>query len=96
LDEESSRKAFRNEYDFDSPDAIDFDVLVDRLRDLKAGYGSNLLWTFINHKKPFVCLSLSSIANLIIITARGLKFPSTPLQNTREKSKRLQSILPMF
>ena len=39
LDEESSRKAFRNEYDFDSPDAIDFDVLVDRLRDLKAGYG---------------------------------------------------------
>lgn len=38
LDEESSRKAFRNEYDFDSPDAIDFDVLVDRLRDLKAGY----------------------------------------------------------
>ena len=23
--------------DFDSPDAIDFDVLVDRLRDLKAG-----------------------------------------------------------
>lgn len=37
LDEEASRKAFRNEYDFDSPDAIDFDVLVDRLRDLKAG-----------------------------------------------------------
>ncbi|EHK96726.1 putative Uridine-cytidine kinase-like 1 [Glarea lozoyensis 74030] len=25
LDEESSRRAFRNEYDFDSPDAIDFD-----------------------------------------------------------------------
>jgi uridine kinase len=38
LDEEGSRKAFRNEYDFDSPDAIDFDALVDRLRDLKAGY----------------------------------------------------------
>lgn len=36
---EGSRKAFLNEYDFDSPDAIDFDVLVDRLRDLKAGYG---------------------------------------------------------
>jgi uridine kinase len=27
-----------NEYDFDSPDAIDFEVLVDRLRDLKAGF----------------------------------------------------------
>jgi uridine kinase len=37
LDEESSRKAFANEYDFDSPDAIDFDIIVDRLRDLKAG-----------------------------------------------------------
>ena len=29
-----------NEYDFDSPEAIDFDVLVSRLRDLKAGYDS--------------------------------------------------------
>jgi uridine kinase len=38
LDAESSRRAFNNEYDFDSPDAVDFDVLVDRLRDLKAGY----------------------------------------------------------
>lgn len=37
LTPEESRKAFRNEYDFDSPDAIDFDVLVERLRDLKAG-----------------------------------------------------------
>lgn len=37
LDEESSKKAFKNEYDFDSPDAIDFDILVERLRDLKAG-----------------------------------------------------------
>lgn len=37
LDEEASRKAFRCEYDFDSPDAIDFDILVERLRDLKAG-----------------------------------------------------------
>ncbi|KAK4691834.1 hypothetical protein P7C71_g5251, partial [Lecanoromycetidae sp. Uapishka_2] len=27
----------KNEYDFDSPSSIDFDVLVDRLRDLKAG-----------------------------------------------------------
>lgn len=30
--------AFRNEYDFDSPEAIDFDILVDRLKDIKAGY----------------------------------------------------------
>lgn len=38
LDENSEKLAFQNEYDFDSPDAIDFDVLVDRLRDLKAGF----------------------------------------------------------
>ena len=39
LTAEQSAKAFRNEYDFDSPDAIDFDVLIERLRDLKRGYG---------------------------------------------------------
>lgn len=34
--------AFRNEYDFDAPEAIDFDILVDRLRDIKAGYEHRL------------------------------------------------------
>lgn len=38
LSPEDSRKAFLNEYDFDSPEAIDFDKLVECLRDLKAGY----------------------------------------------------------
>ena len=38
LTPEQSVKAFNNEYDFDSPDAIDFDILVDILRDIKAGY----------------------------------------------------------
>jgi uridine kinase len=37
LTPEQSKLAFANEYDFDSPEAIDFDILVDRLRDLKAG-----------------------------------------------------------
>lgn len=40
LTPEQSQKAFANEYDFDSPEAIDFDILVDRLRALKEGYGS--------------------------------------------------------
>jgi len=39
LTPEESAAAFRNEYDFDAPEAIDFDVLVERLRDIKAGYG---------------------------------------------------------
>ena len=34
---EQSIKAFQNEYDFDSPEAIDFDALVQSLKDLKAG-----------------------------------------------------------
>ena len=29
--------ATKNEYDFDAPSSIDFDILVERLRDLKAG-----------------------------------------------------------
>jgi uridine kinase len=32
-----SAAAFKNEYDFDSPDAIDFDILVDKLHDIKQG-----------------------------------------------------------
>lgn len=38
LNPEQHAMAHRNEYDFDSPSSIDFDVLVDRLKDLKAGY----------------------------------------------------------
>lgn len=37
---EQSAKAFRNEYDFDAPEAIDFDVLVERLRDIKTGFAT--------------------------------------------------------
>jgi uridine kinase len=43
LTAEQSTAAFRNEFDFDAPEAIDFDVLVDRLRDLKEGYLHHLL-----------------------------------------------------
>ncbi|MCJ1366145.1 Uridine kinase [Acarospora aff. strigata] len=39
LTSEQAEKAFRNEFDFDSPDAIDFDTLVERLKDLKQGQG---------------------------------------------------------
>ncbi|KAK3202968.1 hypothetical protein GRF29_154g1360690 [Pseudopithomyces chartarum] len=40
LTPEQSKRAFANDYDFDSPEAIDFDVLVDKLRDIKAGHQS--------------------------------------------------------
>lgn len=38
LTPEQSVKAFKNEFDFDAPQAIDFDLLVEKLRDLKSGY----------------------------------------------------------
>lgn len=41
LTSDESKAAFRNEYDFDAPEAIDFDVLVERLQDIKAGYVSS-------------------------------------------------------
>ena len=37
LTAEQSALAFRNEYDFDSPDAIDFDMLMAKLQDIKEG-----------------------------------------------------------
>ena len=37
LTSEQSEKAYQNEHDFDSPNAIDFNVLVERLKDLKKG-----------------------------------------------------------
>ncbi|THC99543.1 hypothetical protein EYZ11_001003 [Aspergillus tanneri] len=37
LTPEQHAKAHRNEYDFDCPDALDFDVLVQTLKDLKQG-----------------------------------------------------------
>lgn len=37
LTPEQSAQAFKNEFDFDSPKAIDFDLLVERLQDLKHG-----------------------------------------------------------
>ncbi|KAI1635616.1 uridine kinase [Biscogniauxia mediterranea] len=52
LDAEASRKAFLNEYDFDSPEAIDFDALVDTLRDLKAGKRAEIpVYSFEKHQR---------------------------------------------
>ncbi|CAG8954762.1 hypothetical protein HYFRA_00004687 [Hymenoscyphus fraxineus] len=67
LDEESSRKAFRNEYDFDSPSAIDFDVLVERLRDLKAGRRAEIpIYSFAKHARQKETTSIYSPHVLIL------------------------------
>ncbi|KAF2188121.1 uridine-cytidine kinase 2 [Zopfia rhizophila CBS 207.26] len=52
LTPEQSRVAFRNEFDFDSPEAIDFDVLVDRLRDIKQGKVAEIpVYSFEKHAR---------------------------------------------
>ncbi|KAJ2898227.1 uncharacterized protein MKZ38_004053 [Zalerion maritima] len=52
LNAEASKKAFMNEYDFDAPDAIDFDILVERLRDLKAGRRAEIpRYSFHKHQR---------------------------------------------
>ncbi|KAI0486005.1 uridine kinase [Xylaria cf. heliscus] len=52
LDPEASKKAFMNEYDFDSPDAIDFDALLETLQDLKAGKRAEVpVYSFEKHQR---------------------------------------------
>ncbi|KAF2719067.1 uridine kinase [Polychaeton citri CBS 116435] len=52
LSPEESAAAFRNEYDFDAPEAIDFDVLVQRLRDIKAGKKADIpVYSFEKHSR---------------------------------------------
>lgn len=52
LTPEQSKLAFANEFDFDSPEAIDFDILVERLRDLKAGKRAEIpVYSFAKHQR---------------------------------------------
>ncbi|RBQ93443.1 hypothetical protein VDGD_20353 [Verticillium dahliae] len=52
LTPEQSKKAFNNDFDFDSPEAIDFDVLTQCLRDLKAGKRAEIpVYSFAKHQR---------------------------------------------
>ncbi|KOS20634.1 Uridine-cytidine kinase-like 1 [Escovopsis weberi] len=52
LTSEQSKLAFANEYDFDSPEAIDFDALIGSLRDLKAGKRAEIpVYSFAKHAR---------------------------------------------
>ncbi|MCJ1438036.1 Uridine kinase [Xylographa pallens] len=59
--------AFRNEFDFDSPKAIDFDNLVDRLRELKHGKRANIpIYSFEKHQREEKTISIYSPHVLIL------------------------------
>ena len=52
LTPEQSAAAFKNEYDFDAPEAIDFDCLVQNLRDIKTGQKANIpVYSFEKHAR---------------------------------------------
>lgn len=52
LSPEQSASAFRNEYDFDSPDAFDGKLLVECVRDLKAGRAVRIpSYSFVKHQR---------------------------------------------
>ncbi|KAF2772795.1 uridine kinase [Teratosphaeria nubilosa] len=52
LTPEQSAMAFRNEYDFDAPEAIDFDTLVEKLRDIKTGQKASIpIYSFAKHQR---------------------------------------------
>ncbi|RCI09007.1 hypothetical protein L249_4941 [Ophiocordyceps polyrhachis-furcata BCC 54312] len=67
LNSEQLRLAFANEYDFDSPEAIDFDALIDRLRDLKAGKRAEIpVYSFTQHQRLDQTTSIYSPHVLIL------------------------------
>ncbi|KAJ5783576.1 uncharacterized protein N7518_009253 [Penicillium psychrosexuale] len=52
LTPEQHHKAHANEYDFDCPESIDFDILVETLRDLKKGKKANIpIYSFAEHQR---------------------------------------------
>lgn len=52
LNEEMHETANRNEYNFDHPDAFDFDLLIATLRRLKEGKSVEVpIYNFITHSR---------------------------------------------
>ena len=50
LSPEESKKAFQNEYDFDAPSAWDWDLMVEKLRELKEGKRVEIpKYSFVKH-----------------------------------------------
>ncbi|KAH7063396.1 uridine-cytidine kinase 2 [Macrophomina phaseolina] len=62
-----SAKAFRNEYDFDAPEAIDFDLLVQVLRDIRQGKKVEVpVYSFEKHQRLEKTTSIYSPHVLIL------------------------------
>ncbi|KAI9817398.1 MAG: Uridine kinase [Phylliscum demangeonii] len=67
LSTEQHKAAFRNEYDFDSPDAIDFDVLIQSLHDIKHGRKAEIpVYSFEKHQRLTATTTIYS-ARVVIL-----------------------------
>ncbi|GES64401.1 uridine kinase [Aspergillus terreus] len=67
LSPEEHAKAHQNEFDFDCPDALDFDALVQTLRDLKQGKKANIpVYSFAHHQRQPQTTTLYSPRVLIL------------------------------
>ncbi|KAJ5195284.1 Uridine kinase [Penicillium cinerascens] len=67
LTPEEHRKAHANEYDFDCPESIDFDLLVDTIKDLKQGKKAHIpVYSFAEHQRQPQTTTLYSPRVLIL------------------------------
>ncbi|KAI4242136.1 MAG: hypothetical protein L6R40_004179 [Gallowayella cf. fulva] len=67
LTPEQHTLAHRNEYDLDAPAAIDFDLMVDRLKDLKQGRRAEIpIYSFEEHQRQENTVSIYSPHVLIL------------------------------
>ncbi|KAL8723554.1 MAG: hypothetical protein Q9225_000189 [Loekoesia sp. 1 TL-2023] len=67
LTPEQHALAHRNEYDLDAPSAIDFDLMVERLRDLKQGRRAEIpVYSFEQHQRQENTVSIYSPHVLIL------------------------------
>ncbi|PYI01855.1 uridine kinase [Aspergillus sclerotiicarbonarius CBS 121057] len=67
LSPEDHARAHRNQYDFDCPDSLDFDVLVQTLRDLKQGKKADIpIYSFAEHQRQPETSTLYSPRVLIL------------------------------
>ncbi|KAB8076397.1 PRK-domain-containing protein [Aspergillus leporis] len=74
LTPEQHKKAHQNEFDFDCPDALDFDALVQTLRDLKQGKKADIpIYSFAHHQRQPQTNTLYSPHVIILEVMRDVR-----------------------
>ena len=72
MSKEDSQRAFRNEFDFDAPPAWDWDLMVEKLSELKAGRKVEIpKYSFVKHSRLEETATVYG-ANVIILEVHSL------------------------